>query len=77
MTNQDIINKTKTTPWITWEERNFIMGNYKNAPVSASNNWKSVCVEGSDFKYGSWKIDAEKMLTRSENFNEFYKGIVD
>lgn len=78
MTNQDIINKVSKTPWITWEERNFIMANYRKAPSSESDNWTSVCVKGSDFRYGSFKIDPKKMLTRGETFDEFYKNrIVD
>lgn len=78
MNNQDIIKKVSKTPWITLEERNFIMSNYKKALPSESDNWTSVCIEGSDFRYGSWKIDPEKMLTRGETFGEFYKNrIVD
>lgn len=78
MTNSDIINKLKISSRLTWEERCFVVNNYRKAKPNESNNWKAVCLEGSDFKYGSWLIDPEKMIQRSKTFDEFYEGgIVD
>lgn len=75
--NQEIINISKKETYLEQKYINYIVNNYKKAEPNESNNWITVCLKGSDYKYGSFKIDPIKKLRRNKTFNEFYPGIVD
>lgn len=73
-----IAKRVDSTTYITREEHEFIMNHYREGYNCDSDAWITVCLERSDFKYGCYKIDTNRMLRRGLTFAEFYSGgIVD
>ena len=58
----------------------FIMDNYREVPTKygladeyKGLPWTKVCLEGSDWKYGSFWICPDRMLLRNDTIEEFYR----
>ena len=73
-----IAKRINSNPFLTKAQHEFVMEHYREAYGYESDEWVTVCPNGSDFKYGRYKIDTNKMLRRALTFAEFYSGgIVD
>ena len=70
--SDEIAERVNSTPYLTREQREFVMERYREAYKHESDEWVTVCIEGSDFKFGRYKIDTRNMLRRYLTFAEFY-----
>lgn len=68
--SNEIAERVKSTPYITREEYEFIMNHYREGYNCDSDEWLTVCLEGSDFKHGRYKIDTNRMLRRELTYAE-------
>ena len=73
--SDEIAKRIKSTPYLTAEQNKFVMEHYREAYKDESDEWVTVCLEGSDFKFGKYKIDTRNMLRRLLTFAEFVREL--